>query len=114
VLCGVGLYGVLTYGVARRTPVIGLRVALGAPQGTVRWMVIRESLVLVALGIVLGVPTALAGTKILQSLLFGLDARDPLTLAAAAAFMVGLALFAAYLPARRAARVDPMIALRAE
>jgi predicted permease len=113
-LSAIGLYGLLTYGVARRTPEIGLRMALGAPQGTVRWMVIRESLVLVALGIVLGVPTALAGTKILQSLLFGLDARDPLTLAAAAAFMGGLALFAAYLPARRAARVDPMIALRAE
>lgn len=113
-LSAIGLYGLLTYGVARRTPEIGLRMALGAPQAAVRWMVLRESLVLVVLGIVAGIPAALAGTTILQSLLFGLDARDPVTLAAAAMFMIGLALLAAYLPARRAALVDPMIALRAE
>lgn len=113
-LSAIGLYGLLTYGVARRTPEIGLRMALGARQGAVRWMVMRESLVLVALGILLGIPAALAGTTILQSLLFGLDARDPVTLGAACISMLGLALLAAYLPARRAAHVDPLIALRAE
>jgi len=113
-LSGIGLYGLLAYGVARRTPEIGLRMALGAPQTVVRWMVLRESLVLVALGVAGGVPAALAGTAVLQSLLFGLDARDPATLGAACVFMVAIALLAAYLPARRAARVDPMIALRTE
>jgi len=113
-LSTIGLYGLLAYGVARRTPEIGLRMALGAAQRSVRWMVLRESILLVAVGIAAGVPAALAGTTILESLLFGLDARDPITIAAAAVVMIALALFAAYLPARRAARVDPMIALRAE
>jgi ABC-type antimicrobial peptide transport system permease subunit len=77
-------------------------------------MVLRESILLVGIGLAVGVPGALAGTKILQSLLFGLDARDPMTLAAACVFLVALALLAAYVPARLAARVDPMIALRAD
>jgi predicted permease len=113
-LSAIGIYGLLAYGVARRTREIGLRMALGAAQRTVRWMVLRESIVLVALGLVFGVPAAFAGTKILDSLLFGLDARDPFTLVAACLFMIALALTASYLPARRAARVDPMIALRAD
>jgi predicted lysophospholipase L1 biosynthesis ABC-type transport system permease subunit len=113
-LSAIGLYGLLAYGVARRTPEIGLRMALGAPQTVVRWMVLRESLVLVVLGVAVGIPSALAGTAILQSLLFGLDARDPATLVGACLLMIAIALSAGYLPARRAARVDPMIALRAE
>jgi predicted permease len=113
-LSAIGLYGLLAYGVARRTREIGLRMALGAAQRTVRWMVLGESIRLVALGLVIGMPAALAGTKILQSLLFGLDARDPVTLGVACLVMVALALLASYLPARRAARVDPMVALRAD
>jgi predicted permease len=113
-LSAIGLYGLLAYGVAGRTREIGLRMALGAAQRTVRWMVLRESILLVGIGLAVGVPGALAGTKILQSLLFGLDARDPMTLAAACVFLVALALLAAYVPARLAARVDPMIALRAD
>jgi predicted permease len=113
-LSAIGLYGLLAYGVARRTREIGLRIALGAARRTVIWMVFGESIRLVALGVIIGIPAALAGTKILQSLLFGLDARDPITLALACAVMTALALLASYLPARRAARVDPMVALRAE
>jgi predicted permease len=113
-LSAIGLYGLLAYAVARRTPEIGLRMALGAARGRVQWMVLRESLVLAAIGLVVGVPLALAGTRVLASMLFGLDPRDPVTLAAAAAMMLVLAVLAGYLPARRASRVDPLVALRAE
>jgi predicted permease len=113
-LSAIGLYGLMAYGVARRTPEIGLRMALGAASRTVLWMILRESLVLALFGLAAGVPLALAGTKILSTLLFGLDARDPTTLIAASLFMVALAAGAGFLPARRAARVDPLVALRAE
>jgi predicted permease len=114
VLSAIGLYGLLAYSVVQRTPEIGIRMALGAAVGAVRWMVLRESLALVACGLLAGIPAAFAGTKMLTSLLFGLAPRDPATLAGAAAFMVVLALVAAYLPARRASRVDPLAALRAD
>lgn len=113
-LSGIGLYGLLAYGVARRTPEIGLRMALGAQRGRMLWMILRESLVLAAAGLAIGVPLALAGTKVLASLLFGLDARDPATLIGASLFTIALAAAAGYLPARRAARIDPLVALRAE
>lgn len=113
-LCGIGLYGLLAYGVARRTPEIGLRMALGAQRGRMLWMILRESLLFASMGLAIGVPLALAGTRILASLLFGLDARDPATLIGASLFTIALATVAGYLPARRAARVDPLIALRAE
>jgi ABC-type antimicrobial peptide transport system permease subunit len=89
-------------------------MALGAAQRTVRWMVLRDSLVLAGIGLCAGVPAALAGTRLLEALLYGLTPRDALTLNAAAALMIGLALIAGYAPARRAARIDPMVALRAE
>ena len=113
-LSAIGLYGLLAYSVARRTPEIGLRMALGAARGRVQWMVLRESLVLSAIGLLVGVPLALAGTRVLAALLFGLAPGDAVTLAAAATAIVILAVAAGYLPARRAARVDPLIALRAE
>jgi ABC-type antimicrobial peptide transport system permease subunit len=113
-LSAIGLYGLLAYGVARRTPEIGLRMALGAQRGRVQWMILRESLVLAAAGVLVGIPGALAGTHVLQSLLFGLASRDPATLAASAVSMFALAALASYVPARRAARVDPLVALRAE
>jgi predicted permease len=113
-LSAIGLYGLLAYGVARRTPEIGLRMALGAQRGRVQWMILRESLVLAGAGVLVGVPGALAGTHVLQSLLFGLAPRDPATLAASAVSMFALAALASYVPARRAARVDPLVALRAE
>jgi ABC-type antimicrobial peptide transport system permease subunit len=114
VLSVIGLYGLLAYRVTRRTPEIGVRMALGAARGHVLWMVLRESLVLGGIGLVLGVPAAVAGTRALKSMLYGLAPGDPATLAGAAAAMCLLALVAGYLPARRAASVDPLVALRAE
>jgi len=113
-LSSIGLYGLLAYSVAQRTPEIGIRMALGAAHRAVRWMVLRESLILVGVGLLAGIPTALAGTKLLESLLFEMPPRDPATLAAASVFLVVLALIAAFIPARRASRVDPIVALRAE
>jgi predicted permease len=114
ILSAIGLYGLLAYGVARRTPEIGLRMALGAQRAGVQWMILRESLMLAGAGILLGIPAALAGTQVLRSLLFGLVSRDAATLTAAALSMLAVAALASYVPARRAARVDPLVALRAE
>jgi ABC-type antimicrobial peptide transport system permease subunit len=113
-LASIGLYGVLAYGVTRRTNEIGLRLALGAERGGVIWMVLREALVLVALGIAIGVPAALALGRMVSSLLYGLKPTDPLTISSAVIILFGVAGVASYLPARRASRVDPMVALRYE
>ena len=113
-LSAIGLYGLLAYAVVRRTPEIGIRMALGAARSAVQWMVLRESLVLVGVGLAAGIPAALAGTRLLDAMLYGLAPRDPLTLGGAAVTMLVLGVLAGYLPARRAARVDPLVALRAE
>jgi predicted permease len=104
-----GLYGLLSYGVVRRTREIGIRMALGASRAGLQWLVLRESAMLLALGIAVGVPTALGASRIAASLLFGLTASDPATMGAALAIMTLTALGAACLPARRAVRVDPMV-----
>lgn len=113
-LACVGLYGVMSYGVARRTNEIGIRMALGAQNRSVLWLVLREALVLVGIGLVVGVLASLALTKTAASLLYELKPNDPLTIAMATIVLMMVALVAGYLPARRAARVDPMIALRDE
>jgi predicted permease len=113
-LACVGLYGVMSYGVARRTNEIGIRMALGAQTRSVLWLVLRESLVLVVIGLVVGVLASLVVTKTAASLLYELKPNDPLTIALATFLLTAVALFAGYLPARRAARVDPMMALRDE
>lgn len=113
-LACVGLYGVMSYGVARRTNEIGIRMALGARGRSVLWLVLREALVLVVIGLVVGVLASLALTKTAASLLYELKPNDPLTIAMATIVLLMVALLAGYLPARRAARVDPMIALRDE
>jgi predicted permease len=113
-LAAVGIYGVLAYSVAERAHEIGIRVALGAQGRDVSRMVLRRTLALSIPGVVLGVFGALAVTRVLERLLFGVKPNDPATLGAVAALLAAVALTAALIPARRAARVDPMIALRAE
>jgi predicted permease len=113
-LAAIGLYGVMSYSVVRRTSEIGIRLALGAQSGTVLWMVLRESLILLAVGLALGLPLTLASTRVLRDQLFGLSATDPAILAAATAVVAAMTLIAAWLPARRAAKVDPMVALRCD
>jgi predicted permease len=110
----VGLYGTLSYNVARRTNEIGIRMALGAKRVGVIGMVLREVLAMVLLGLAVGVPVALATSKFVRSFLYGMKPNDPLALAAAVAAMLAAALVAGYAPARRASRIDPMAALRHE
>jgi len=113
-LAVIGLYGVMAYTVAQRTREVGIRMALGAARGNVIWMVMREVLVLVAVGVVIGVGAALALTRIVQSQLFGLTPHDPLTLGLATAALAFVACAAGYIPAFRASQLDPMKALRYE
>jgi predicted permease len=114
ILAAVGLYGVMAYAVARRTSEIGVRMALGAQRGSVLRMVLRETLALMLAGIALGIPAAIAATRLLKSVLFGLEPGDPATIAMVTAILLGVALFAGYIPARRASAVDPVVALRHE
>jgi predicted permease len=113
-LACIGLYGVMNYDVARRTNEIGVRMALGAQTGGVLWLVLKESLLLLGIGIVIGIPAALGASRLLQSQLFGLSPYDPSTFATAVLMVAVVTLLAAYVPARRAARIDPMVALRYE
>ncbi|NOT59602.1 MAG: ABC transporter permease [Acidobacteria bacterium] len=113
-LACLGLYGVIAYTVARRTHEIGLRLALGATPMNVLWRVLRESLWLALGGIALGIPAALAATRLISARLYGVSPNDPLTLVAAMLLMLGVAVASALVPARRAANVDPMVALRHE
>jgi predicted permease len=113
-LAAIGLYGVMSYNVVRRTNEIGIRIALGAQTPAVLWMILSESLLLLAIGVGLGLPLALLTTKYIKDQLFGLSALDPMTFAAALVVVSAMTLFAAWLPARRATRVDPMVALRCE
>jgi predicted permease len=112
VIAAVGLYGVISYGVSQRTSEIGLRAALGAAPGALTRMVLRDAFLLVGAGVALGLPAAIAGVRILRSLLFGVSATDPTTNILAALILGAIALGAAWLPARRAAAVDPATALR--
>jgi predicted lysophospholipase L1 biosynthesis ABC-type transport system permease subunit len=112
VIACVGLYGTMSYTVARRTSEIGIRMALGAQRSRVLWMVLREVVLLAAVGLAIGVPTALAASKLVESFLFGMKPNDPLALMGSVLTLVSAAILAGYLPARNASRMDPMIALR--
>ncbi len=113
-LASVGLYGLMSYAVTRRSREIGVRVALGAQRPTVLWLVLREALALGLFGIALGIPCALAASRLIASMLFGISTGDLPTIAAVSLVLLAVASLAGYLPARRASRIDPMVALRAE
>jgi putative ABC transport system permease protein len=114
VLASIGLYGVLAYGVRQRVQEIGIRIALGARRADVLWMILGQGLRLTVVGLAVGTAGALAVTRLLAQLLFGVPPSDPLTFASVAALLCGIAAVACWLPARLALRVDPMVALRNE
>jgi macrolide transport system ATP-binding/permease protein len=107
----VGLYGTMSYTVARQIGEIGIRVALGAQRGAVVWMVLRRVLVMVAVGLAIGVPAALLTSRLVKSLLFETQPNDPGTMALAGVLLLSAAILAGYAPARRASRIDPLAAL---
>ena len=114
VLAAIGIYGVLSYGVTRRTREIGIRMALGATPGEVAKVILREGLLLTGIGVAIGVVAALALSRFLASVLYEVRPGDPVTYAAVAAILMTVALFATLMPARRATAVDPLVALRAD
>jgi putative ABC transport system permease protein len=113
-LAGVGIAGVLATAVSRRTQEIGVRMALGAERPHVLRMIIRQGMALVLAGLAVGVPAAFLAARFMSSLLFGVGPRDAFSFVGATALLLAVALVACYLPARRATRVDPMVALRWE
>jgi predicted permease len=110
----IGIYGVMSYTTSRRTNEIGIRIALGANRSAVRWLVLRETLMLVCGGIVLGVPITLAGRKLVESMLYGVHSGEFVSLMLSVVLLLAVALLAGFVPAHRASRVDPMVALRYE
>jgi putative ABC transport system permease protein len=114
IVTAVGIYGVISYSIARRTHEIGIRMALGAQRGDVLTLVIKKGLILIVVGLVIGVAGALALTRVLGKLLYGVTATDPATFVLVSLLLTAVGLVACYLPARRATRIDPMVALRYE
>jgi putative ABC transport system permease protein len=113
-LAAIGIYGIMSYSVSRRTHEIGVRVALGAQASDVLRLILGQGMTPVLIGVVLGISAALAVTRLMKSLLFGMSAADPLTYIGVAALLISVALLASYIPARRATKIDPMQALRNE
>ena len=113
-LASIGLYGLMSYAVTRRTREMGIRVAVGAQRQNILWIVLRETLILTLIGLAVGIPCAVAGCRLIASMLFGLTSSDVPTIAAVSFLLLAVAAFAGYLPARRATRIDPLVALRSE
>jgi putative ABC transport system permease protein len=113
-LAALGIYGVMSFLVAQRTPEIGLRMALGAQSADVLRLILRQGMLLAAIGAIIGLSIGLGGTRLLKTLLYGVSAIDPMTFAVVTLLLGSVTLLACWLPAHRATRVDPMIALRAE
>jgi len=114
VLAAIGIFGVLSYAVSQRTREIGIRMALGAQGGTVIALIVRQAMLLVAAGVAAGSIVALFLSRTMAKMLFSISPTDPATFVSVGGVLVAVALFASYLPARRATRVDPIVALRAE
>jgi predicted permease len=113
-LAATGLYGLMGYNVAQRMREMGIRMALGAPPASILWMVLRETLTVIIIGLAVGIPCALMAAKLIAHMLFGLSPHDPLTLGAVLLALIFATGLAGYIPARRATKVDPMVALRYE
>ncbi len=113
-LASIGLYGIISFGVVRRTREIGLRMALGAQQGNILYMVLHEAVLLILFGTGMGIVGAIGASRLLSNQLYGLKSFDPLTFAVAVLILFGVALLAGSIPSRRASKVDPMVALRYE
>jgi len=113
-LACVGLHGVTSYAVARRTSEIGIRMALGAQRSSVVWLVLRQVIVLAIIGLVAGIPATVAAARTVRALLFDVEPTDPLSLIAGAVALSAVAIASGFLPAHRASRLDPLVASRTE
>jgi len=113
-LASIGLYGILSFGVASRTREIGIRMALGARAREVRFLILREAMLLVLIGVIVGLPAVFLATRFASTFLFGLTPTDPISIGLATVVMFGVTLVAGYIPARKATKVDPLVALRYE
>lgn len=114
VLAGLGIYGVISYNVAQRTREMGIRAALGATERSLLRLILDRGVRLTLVGLAIGTGGAIALTRLMATLLFGVGARDPLTMVSVGVILAGVAIIASYVPARRATRVDPVVALRYE
>jgi ABC-type antimicrobial peptide transport system permease subunit len=114
VIACVGLYGTVAFNVARRTNELGIRTALGASARHIRWMILRDVCIMLVAGLAIGIPLALAGSQYVKALLYGIAPNDPAAIVGAVAVLLASGLLAGFIPARRASRIDPLVAIRYE